>query len=569
MTNLESLVVTLSLRAEQLVNGLHVVESRLHEMGEQAEKAQEKIKEMAEKSEAFVDVLKEHVTGLLGALASVGAFMMFTEHTVKAQVATGRLAAEAKMSVVELGALQIAADKMGGSAEGVNRSITMMGEKLSVLGTKMRGAKMAGMALGMVLGKQGKEAEAAGVAMFKGKKPMEALMLLNEHMQGMDFFKAKKLGAMSGITDEGMIRNLIKSKEAFAEFVEEQKKYAATEEDIEHSLKFEEAQKDVKFAVEKVAMMIMQDVIPALKWFADKLMVVADWFRERPALIKAAITGITVAVSLLGIHAAIMGKQMVVAWMASGYAALKAGVMFVATGVRAHVAWLMALGPIGLVIAAIELIIAGLTYLYFKFEGVRTVVNKVFNEIVGTVKVKLESMLYIFSEMWEAIKSELTLLIGIFTLNFDKIKEGWSGLIGHIKNAFKEFGYSVRDDILEVVFAIIDAFDKIWDGVKNSKLFKWLEKNNEVTVHAEGDFIDNGEGGVYAVAPSAGASAADAQRPSVVNDSRSSNKSAASVTHIDELNIVAPAAADADAVAGEIHGALQSRQNMVNLAEAY
>lgn len=564
MTNLESLVVSISLKADALMTGLHKTEEALKEMGEAAEHAQEKLKEMSEKGAPVVEALHEHITGLLGALASVGAFMMFTEHTVKAQVATQRLAAEAKMDVVELGALQIAAGKLGGSAEGVNRSITMMGEKLSMLGTKMRRAKLAGMALGMAMGFQGKEAEAAGVKMFKGKKPLEAMMMMADKMKEKgDFFSAKKLGAMAGISDESLIRNMMKGKEAFAKFIEEQKKYAATSEDVEHSLAFEEAQKDAKFAIEKVAMTIMQYLLPALKWLSETLVEVADWFREHPAVIKNVLITLGVLMTILGAHAARMGVQMVTAWAASGahavLAALKmawAGVVWMATAIKMHAAWLIALGPIGLIIAAIEIVIAACVGLYMKFEKFRNVAKGVFAFVADYIKMKVDGFIDMFSLWWEHIKAVFGFIVSLFSGDGNKISEAWKKVTDSLEDMWDEAWWSMRDDLILASIAILSVFDNMWEKIKNKPAFRALVSASTMglseiaaTAITKSDAMKGAHAGA--------AAAADAVRPSMVSTSSASHKSAHASVHIDNLEIVAPAAHDAAGVAGEIHGELK------------
>jgi len=560
---IDSLIITLGLDAKKFHEGIKTVEENLKETAHKAQEAAEKIEAFGKHGEAAMDGLKEHVLGMLSVFASVGAFMAFTESTVKAQVATMRLSKEAHIGVEELGALQMVADKFGGSAEGVNSSIKMLGGNLGVLGTKLRGAKQAAMGLGMVFGKAGNEAEAFAVKTFKGKTAMEAMLMLADKVKGMEFLTAQKVLGRVGIRDEGMMRALAKGKEAFEEYIEEHKKFAATEEDVHASHEFEEAQKDAGFAIKKVGMMIVQFALPALKLLTDALFKIANWVREHPALIKAAFTAI-------GVVLAVLGYQMMLV-------AAKAAIM-----------WLAITWPVALVVAAVALVVGALVYLYNKFEFIRNAVGAVgqaMKKAWNIFIIEIYAAWEVAKNFFAAIFDYWDLLWGIITLNGDKIKSAWARMCGHLGEAFKLLGAMIRLYVMTIYYDTVDAFNKIWPAIKDEamKFFTWIadkflgvakvmnkllpkkmqiEGLDKVTgadmVNVTGQVIGN-------MMPATGHAAEAVHPTSVMSANHKQNTSS---THIGELHVNAPAATDANGVAEKMHEAIQEKHtNLVNQAD--
>lgn len=261
-------------------------------IGVDHEKAEKAIESMSEKVKENFKEMGKTVLEFLGVLGGVAEFASFFEHTIQAQVAVQRLSQEFHIGSEEISTFQIAAERVGGTAEGVNSTITSLGEKLSVLGTKMRGARMSGMALGMAMGYEGKQAEEMGVKIFKGMKAPEALAKITESMHGMEFGKAMKLGQMIGM-DEGSVRLATKTKEEYDELIDRAKQFAMTQEETESAEKFEEAQKDMEAAMHKVGMEIIDHILPALQWMADKLAMASAAMAKHPQFAKLIVIGLT------------------------------------------------------------------------------------------------------------------------------------------------------------------------------------------------------------------------------------------------------------------------------------
>ena len=523
-------------------------------IGIDPEKAEKAVESLQEKVHEGFKEMGKHVLEFLGVVGSVSEFVSFMENTIQSQVAIQRLSQEAHVGAEEISTMQIAAEKYGGSAEGVNASITSLGEKLSVVGTKMRGARMSGMALGMAMGYQGKQAEEMGAKIFKGKGPMESMQILAEKMHGMDFFKAKKLGAMVGITDEGQIRMLTKTKDEYDAAMEHAKKFAATQEETESSEKFEEAQKDMAAALHKVGMVIVEHVLPLLQIFMDKLVTLSDIMVDHPKVIKT----IVVALGLVGVSFMVAAANASISWLKINLAgatnsvhiiaqligveeaADKSGVAFVRNAVKAvwgwtthaatavaHAAvvvwawittaatatwagiqtakaWIIGLGPIAWIIAGIAAVIAIIVALELKF--------------------------HIFEAAW-----------------------GW------IKTAAKNSLDWVVDR-LKAVGALVMDYLSIWGKFLTGD-FKGAIKSAINVVHDFGNITGSGPTPAHAMAGNAvnaGASIAPSVRHSISSSSHKVDSSRH--IHIDKVEVQTQAT-DAKGVAAGVGGALE---NVVN-----
>jgi hypothetical protein len=519
---IESLVITLGLDAEKLKKGLHDVMEGLRGLSHKADESLHHLEHMAKSSEPLIDGMKEHLVGMLGALASVGAFMAFTEHTMKAQTAMIHLSEETKMSVEDISLWQNAVIIAGGSAEGFNSSLKGMGESLIAIEKGLPRAKRAIKAF-----------EAAGIqGLGKGHhvEITDMYTRIHDKFQKLTVAEAMTLGKRMHL-DEATIRVLHKTGEEYEEFMNKAKEAGiVTKENAEAAHQAEEAQNEMKISMQRFAETIFQYAVPAMKFLSEKMTQFAQWARKNPEIIKGALMTIGTAMVFVGAKAAWMGAQ-------------------------AALGWLGLLGPVGLIIAAIGLVVGALVYAYNKFEGFRNLVNGVFTWISGTIQVKVENWISIFKSLWEAIKSGFTLVVGIFTLNFDKIKEGWTGLVDALGDAFKTFRYDIENEMLLVIFAIIDGVTNIWNSIKETKLYKWLS-DHDGNEHKEGDVVDDGQGGTYVVV--APVTAADAQSPAVSNNSTSS-RTASTTINVDRIEVTPDPGSDPSEVGAAVAGGMSDK----------
>lgn len=158
------------------------------------------------------------------------------------------------------------------------------------------------------------------------------------------------------------------------------------------------------------------------------------------------LANIANAASAAAAHAA-AAATVVAGWVASGAAALVSGAQMAA-------AWLIGLGPIGLVIAAIGAIIAILALLGVDFEDVKNAIGAGWAFIKGAA----EGVFNWLKTNWPLVLAIITGPIGIAVLvisrHWQTIKDGASSLFSTIKNA----ATSAKDWIVEKFGEVVDFF---------------------------------------------------------------------------------------------------------------
>ena len=190
----------------------------------QAAETAKKLKEHGESASEFFAQLTEKAVAFFAVMAGGLELKEFAEKTMDAQVKAGRLADILGVDVVELQAYGEAAKFSGGSVEGFGASVKALGEKLTVLGTKLRGAKMAGMALAQV---------GLSEVEVKDKNVFDVMGMLADKFEGMDKLKAMKMGGILGL-DEATVLMLTKGRKGMEEMAGEMKELGiASKEDIE------------------------------------------------------------------------------------------------------------------------------------------------------------------------------------------------------------------------------------------------------------------------------------------------------------------------------------------------
>ena len=435
------------------------LEELLVSLGLDATKFEKGMEKQAEKGKEFFEGLKEHALEFFGVMASVGALAAFTERMIQSQVSLGRLSEELKVAPQEIESMGMASEKLGGSIQGAQAAIERLGTGLASMKKHGPRWQRTAMMLGMALGGTGKEAQALGEKMFKGKGPIEAMDLLAEKMQGKSFIEAKAALGRLGI-DDGQIRMLIQGREKMHELIDENKKYAATDADIARSAAVEEMMKNLKFSMDKVTETIAQWVLPAMQKLGDALLKLSDWAVDHGTVVKGVLIGIaTVAgfMAIATIHSSILSiaawaahstmamahsAQIILAFFgvethaesAAAKSAAAAGKMifgwiahaaqavvsaaavvggWIATGVSATwagvqmaAAWIMGLGPIAWIIAGIVAVIGVIVALEAKFH--------IFEAAWGWVKKAAESSLNWIEGKLAAIGKAISGVVSVF-----------------------------------------------------------------------------------------------------------------------------------------------------------
>jgi hypothetical protein len=525
-TVIDTLLVTIGLKSVEFEAGVGKSKAELKQLQKEAEETTKKLRELGQRGGDSMKELAVHALEFMGVMASIGAMVAFTEHTVKAQVAMGRLAEEAHVTVEDLSALQIASVKLGGSEEGVNASITSLGEKMSVLGTRVRGAKQAAI---------GFEQLGLNPIHMKGKPVAETLQIISDKMRGMEFFKAKKLGAILGVTDEGMIRAMIQGGEEFRKITDEARKYAATAEDVKSAREFEDQQKDLTATLNKVGMTLLTTVMPALHAFMDGFQRMATWMQGHQAVLKAILLGVAAGFAAVGTAAVIMGVQ-------------------------AAIAWVIATWPIVLIVAAVALVAAGLYLLITHIKEVSNWFNWLAYHVVFFLLKSWYMVKQAAIEMWNDIKKAAEAPLNWV---YDKIMS----IVDAVKQYGKIFVSLAHGDIGGAISAAKTGARDIVHVATYGLVAGALAASTNVSTPTRSKIpipsAANASMPTRPKIPTPIANASMSMRPSISNTNAITNTR---TTSVGTVNIVTQAT-DAPGVARGIHGALQKQGGLVDQAD--
>ena len=319
------------LRQEQrgFTQDINNTTTKLHEMGHAGAHAAEQMKEK-------VMELGKTLVGVFGVGFAIHEIGHFIHQTVEGSVAISRLSKEAHMGAEEIQAWQSAVKKYGGTAEGVNASIQGLGRQVSVLGTKLRGARMAGLAFAQM---------GLSEVQIKGKQTGEVLEILAKKMHGMEYFKALQLSQMFRMRDPGLIRAMVEGGEELEKALAKAKKNALGPEEIASMKEFHESMIEAKKALENLGRHLVVAITPALKFIAEKLQAIAAWARDHRAMIESMLI-------MMGVHMTMIASKALLA--TNAFKSL--GIQAIFAGKSFKVMWAAALGPVGELLIAVGLL---------------------------------------------------------------------------------------------------------------------------------------------------------------------------------------------------------------------
>ena len=310
------------------------VAAKMKMVQQEAHETAEKLHEQGEKGAEFFDTLKEHAVEFFGIMASVGAFVAFTEHMIKSQTEMNHLSEETKASVEDISLWQNAVITAGGTADGFNQSLKGMGESLVAI---EKGLPRANRAI--------KAFEAAGIkGLGKGKhvETMDMYAQIHDKLQNLSMAEAMTLGKRMQL-DEATIRVLHKKGEAYEEFMDEAKKMGIVhKEEAEAAEHTEEGMNRLKGSMERATAHIAHSLLPVIDFLSSALTKLANWANEHPEKIKTGLMLIGAAMAVFSANIIRAGYAMVASWWRAGLAALesaaKQSLAWAGAAVRAVVA---------------------------------------------------------------------------------------------------------------------------------------------------------------------------------------------------------------------------------------
>ena len=209
----------------------------------------------------------------------------------------------------------------------------------------------------------------------------------------------------------------------------------------------------------------MNNLIPVVQRTVQSIINVMSgiWndFKTNHPYIAAAIAAIVTLLSVMLIPQII----------ASGVQTLIAGAQMVA-------GWMMALGPIGLIVAAIAGVIAVLVVLWNNFEGFRDFVQGAIDAIIGFFQGLWNSIAQGVQYISNAISNTFSSMVGWIKSNvIDPVANFFSGLWNGITSGLSSIGGGIKSGMDSVVGFIKAPINAIIDGINSV-----IDKINSITV---------------------------------------------------------------------------------------
>lgn len=198
----------------------------------------------------------------------------------------------------------------------------------------------------------------------------------------------------------------------------------------------------------------------AAVWTAQKIAIIAS---TAATAANAVVTGTTAVAAWVANTAAVVANK-----VATGAVALAMGVVRVATIAWTAVQWAlnaaMSANPIGLVVAAIAVLVAGIILLWKHSETFRTIVLAVW----AAIKVAITAVVnWFMGTAWPIIKRVIDFIIGYYKFLWQVTKAVWTAIWNVIKAIFNAIVADVKAKIATIK-SIINGIKTIIAVIRNA-----------------------------------------------------------------------------------------------------
>jgi hypothetical protein len=344
----------------------------------------------------------------------------------------GDFAASVGESTNEIDAWGQAAEKAGGSAEGLRSSVSQMTKSLAQAATQGTGrAKKALDELGV----------SATDASGNTRKATDVFMQLSSVIEGRSKEEARGLLTQLGL-DQGTVQLIMSGREEVERAIAAGRELGFTDEDAKAAGDFQDSWQDAKKAMASLGGEIFKVVAPAFTWLIKKAKDLAVYLRKHPEMLKTFAVGV-------GILAAVIKAKAIPAFLAWARAML-----------ANPITWIV-LALIGLALVIEDLVtwanggesaLGGLwEALFGDAAGAHAVWNglkEIFSTFVDVVLPKIKA----------GIKAAIGFIVSLFTTVGQAI-----GLFAFwVSNAFTAAGQFIGN----AVGAIVTFFENAWGKLK-------------------------------------------------------------------------------------------------------
>lgn len=272
-TVIDALVVSLGLDAKGFLTGKKQATDATKKLSAEEAKA---AKEIEARNKAMAESFKKVRNEALALLAVFTAGMglkEFTEHTIGSAVNLGYMAKNLQMSTKDLSAWQRAAERAGGSAEGITQTLQDSQQQIA----KFKLGQVSE-SIQWFLRFGGKTSD-----LQDGNKYLLARAKIVQDLFKVDPGRARFVAQQMGISDEEF--NFIKQgPQAILALVSAQEKNSAiSEKQAAQALKLKNAWLDLRDRLEYVGTTVLLELMPTFELWLQKLQKLADWIADHKA----------------------------------------------------------------------------------------------------------------------------------------------------------------------------------------------------------------------------------------------------------------------------------------------
>jgi hypothetical protein len=269
----DALVVTLGMDVAGFITGKNKASDATKKLTAEEAKAAKEIEASNKRAAESFKKVRNEVLALLAIFTAGMGLKDFTEHTIGSAVNLGYMAKNLQMSTQELSAWQRAAERAGGSAEGITQALQDSQQQIA----------------GFKIGKVSDQIQA--FLRFGGKTSdlqdgnsfLLARAKIIQDLYKVDPARAQLVSQMMGVSGEEF--NFIKQgPQAILALVDAQKKNSAiTEQQAAQALKLQNAWLDFRDRLQYVGMTILLELMPTFELWLKKLQQMADWVADHKA----------------------------------------------------------------------------------------------------------------------------------------------------------------------------------------------------------------------------------------------------------------------------------------------
>ncbi|KVP59346.1 hypothetical protein WJ91_12795 [Burkholderia ubonensis] len=277
MTIVDALVVTLGLDTSAFKRGKSEAGAATKKLTAEERAAAKEIEERNKKAAESFRSIRNEVLALVAIFTAGVGIKQFTESTINSAVNLGYMAQNLKMSTTELSAWQRAAERAGGTSEGITNTLLASQNDISKL---KFGQVTEGVQWFLRMGGSVKDLK-------DGNSYLLARARIISSMFKTDPGRARFIAQQMGIGD-GEFNFLKQGDGAVLALVDAQKKNSAvTERQAEQALKLKNAWLDVRDRLQYVGTTVLLELMPTFEKLLSKLQNVADWVADHKADISA------------------------------------------------------------------------------------------------------------------------------------------------------------------------------------------------------------------------------------------------------------------------------------------